>query len=241
MEMQFTLEMPNVFVSIIAVCDTEVVLRKMNGELNPLLYALTSLDPIMPKENIMDWMTAALEEYKTLREESLASMKMQQSILAYGVAAIGVIITSALNSWKTYPLPEFIFLALLPLIIYLTLLTWLGEVARMFRAGNFLTTIEEKINRKLGDDIPALNWESWLRQPKKGKTEQDTVKFHYLSIFYLFIILAIASILLGNIKVVGNLDKRLLILIDIIQIIVFGAIYQHGRSELRKYGYRLFS
>lgn len=62
----------------------------------------------------VEWLTAALEEYNTLREESLASMKMQQLILAYGVAAIGVIITSALNSWNTSPLPEFFFLALFP-------------------------------------------------------------------------------------------------------------------------------
>jgi hypothetical protein len=39
----------------------------------------------------MSWLSAALEEYKTLRTESLESMKMQQSILAYGIAAIGII------------------------------------------------------------------------------------------------------------------------------------------------------
>lgn len=188
----------------------------------------------------MDWLTAALEEYKTLREESLASMKMQQSILAYGVAAIGVIITSALNSWKASPLPEFFFLALLPLIIYLTLLTWLGEVARMFRAGNFIALLENRINLRIGDPVSALTWENSLREPKKGGTEQDNVKFHYLSIFYLFIILAIASIVLGNIKIAGIIGKNLIILIDILQVVPFAAIYQHGRKELRRYGYKLF-
>jgi len=85
-----------------------------------------------------------------------------------------------------------------------------------------------------------LTWENFLREPKKGGTEQDNVKFHYLSIFYLFIILAIASVALGNIKIFDIIGKKLLILVDIFQAIVFAAIYQHGRKELMRYGYRLF-
>jgi len=187
----------------------------------------------------MEWLAAALEEYKTLREESLASMKMQQSILAYGVAAIGVLTSTAINSWQTSPIPEFFLLFLLPLIIYLTLLTWLGEVARMFRAGNFLASLEQRINLRIRDPLPALTWENYLRAPTKDGSEQDNVKFHYLSIFYLFAILAIASIALGNIKVAGTIGKKLFI-VDIIQLIAFLAIYRHGRKELQKYGYRLF-
>jgi hypothetical protein len=36
----------------------------------------------------MDWLEIAIEEYKTLREESLTSMKMQQSILTFGTATM---------------------------------------------------------------------------------------------------------------------------------------------------------
>ena len=47
----------------------------------------------------MDWIDISIEEYKTLREESLISMQMQQAVLRYGLAIVGLLIVAAINAW----------------------------------------------------------------------------------------------------------------------------------------------
>ena len=75
-------------------------------------------------------------------------MKMQQSILSFGVAVIGIIFSAGLSTWEKQVLPEILFMFFLPATSYLIILVWLGEVGRMFRAGRFIASIEEKINKK---------------------------------------------------------------------------------------------
>ncbi len=110
----------------------------------------------------MDWLEVVMEEYKNLRKESLTSMQMQQSILSLGAATVGVALSSAFATWDRSPLPEFLFLFLVPILIYLIVLVWLGEVGRMFRAGHFLSKLEEKVNREFSEKGLALSWETWL-------------------------------------------------------------------------------
>jgi hypothetical protein len=43
------------------------------------------------------WLLAALEEYKSLRTESLDSMKVQNTILGYGVAGIGALLAAGIS------------------------------------------------------------------------------------------------------------------------------------------------
>lgn len=149
------------------------------------------------------WLSTALEEYKTLRTESLESMKMQHSILAYGIVGISALMTVGLNKWDS-PLyiSEAISLILLPIFINLILLTWMGEVTRMFRAGQFISTIEEKINLKFTDTEKPLSWETWLQERyKNGKTPHHDVQIHYVAIFALFILISVISVIFGYIKI----------------------------------------
>lgn len=112
----------------------------------------------------MDWIEVVMEEYKTLREEILTSMQMQQSILSLGGATVGIALSSAFATWEKSPLPEFLFLVMVPTLTYLIVLVWLGEVGRMFRAGYFLSELEGKVNREFSGKGLALSWETWLSQ-----------------------------------------------------------------------------
>ncbi|ODS36129.1 hypothetical protein BEH94_01855 [Candidatus Altiarchaeales archaeon WOR_SM1_SCG] len=111
----------------------------------------------------MDWLSVIMEEYKSLREESLTAMQTQQSILRFGTATLGIVLAAGLNLWEKSLLPEFVFLFLIPLLSYLVIIIWVGEVERMIRAGTFLAQLEKKVNKAFGGKPEALTWESWLR------------------------------------------------------------------------------
>src|SRR4051794_13191635 len=115
-----------------------------------------------PQTETEAWLSVALEEYRALREESLAAMQMQQSSLTFGTATMGVVISAGLSAWDKPALPEIVFLVFVPLIVCLTLLIWAGEVARMFRVGRFLAGLEERVNARVPGMEGALTWESWL-------------------------------------------------------------------------------
>lgn len=168
----------------------------------------------------MDWLSAAIEEYKTLREECLMRLKNQQSILTFGTAIIGLIISAAINSWEKYPLPEIIFLFLVPTVIYLIIMIWLGEVARMFRAGRFLCNVEDKINKQLQGTEKALTWENWLRTQHNGdKTPHYIGRIQSISIFLLFIVISFTSTIIGNYKILGKVCFFYIVVIDTIEAI----------------------
>lgn len=170
--------------------------------------------------NYMNWLSVVIEEYKTLRSESLASMKAQQSILRFGTAAIAVVIATGFNLWEKSPLPEIIFLLFIPAISYLVLTIWMGEAARMTRAGMFLMKLEEKINKEFGDKPKALTWENWLRKTQPdGKTPQ--LLWYYYTIISLFLLTALASIGIGGFKVWNKICLSWIIFIAVSEIILF--------------------
>jgi hypothetical protein len=119
------------------------------------------------------WLSVALEEYKSVRTESLDSMKVQNTILSYGATTIGVILSAGISIIDKDMLlaDEAIFLVFTPLIVFFIVMIWAGEVARMYRAGSFLAGHEDIISRYVDKvyilnnwDEPALVWENWLRQ-----------------------------------------------------------------------------
>ncbi len=178
----------------------------------------------------MNWLSVVIEEYKTLRSESLASMQTQQSILRFGTAAIAVIIATGFNLWKTSPLAEVIFLLFTPITVYLVLTIWMGEVARMMRAGIFLVKLEEKINKEFKDKPKALSWENWLRETQHdGKIPQ--LRWNYYAIISLFFLMALASIGIGNYKVWNTICLPWIVIIEMIPF--FGVmlfIYKIGKK-----------
>ncbi len=171
----------------------------------------------------MEWSEIAIEEYKTLRQESLISIQTQQAVIRYGLAIIGVLIASALNKWDDTILACSVTLVFLPISCYLILLIWMGEVARMMRAGQYLYKLESKLNKLFEKDNPPLNWEINLRDFSKGGTPQ--LNWNYLAILGILLFFAVASIVLGNIRIWNEVNSHFLIGLNVFEIIVFGITF----------------
>lgn len=168
----------------------------------------------------MEFIEIALEEYKTLRQESLTSMQMQQAVLRYGLAIISALIAVAVNAWGDIALSSIVLLVFLPILCYLILMIWMGEVARMMRAGKYLYGLEKKINESFGSNDGPLDWEISLRDFSKGNgTPQLT--WNYLAILGLLLFFAVSSIVFGSYRVWGEVGSQLLLVIDVIEIFAF--------------------
>lgn len=168
----------------------------------------------------MNWLEAAFEEYKTIREESLTAMQMQQAVLRYGLAIIGLLIATALNTWDQLILSGTLLLVFLPVVCYLIVMIWIGEIGRMMRAGQYLYKLEKKINLKIDDQNPPLNWEIHLRDfSNTGETPQ--LRWNYLAILGILFFFAAASVVLGNVRIWEGFTFTFLLFINALETLVF--------------------
>src|SRR4051794_13024596 len=98
------------------------------------------------------WLQVTLEEYRTLRHESVESIRNQHQVLVYGFALIGLLSAASSQVWATNALiPSLIFLFAVPSLASCFTFVWLGEVERMMRAGYHVAGLEEAINRRIGE------------------------------------------------------------------------------------------
>jgi len=170
----------------------------------------------------MDSIDATIEEYKSLRNESLDAIKSQQTTLSIGIGTVGVVVAAGVNIWDKSYLPSLIFLVFNPILCYWILLIWLGEVHRMMRAGAFLSLIESKINLKFKVE-DALSWESWLRKINQD-VKRPRMFFNYIAVIGIFYFTAVAPIIVGNIKLISDIPKEYLSVIyyvNSVELIIF--------------------
>ncbi|XCN74807.1 MAG: hypothetical protein Q3M24_08715 [Candidatus Electrothrix aestuarii] len=161
-----------------------------------------------------------MEEYKSLRQESLTSITTQQSVLRYGLAITGVLIASAIKCWNDIVLCGALTLVFIPIVCYLVLIIWMGEVGRMMRAGQHILMLEKKVNLTFKEQkYPALSWENYLRKHKNGATPQ--LNWSYLAILGLFLFFAVASIVLGNFLVWASINTQFKTTLNLIEVFVF--------------------
>lgn len=170
------------------------------------------------KDFQLKWFDIALNEYNSLRNESADSLKNQQSIINYGLTAIGVLIAFSANLWGKEQIVEMIYVVFIPFLCNLIILIWNGEVRRMSRAGQYIKRIEEKVHSLLKErsniDVQALEWETYLRMPKdepvktpkksksripfmKPKQKDNKIKSNYIAIIMMFGGLSLFSIIIG--------------------------------------------
>jgi hypothetical protein len=108
------------------------------------------------------WLTAALEEYRSLRIEIIDAIEAQRKIMQLGVTALSVLIGLGLQ--RISPLLTVTLLTLLvPTVAIFVTAGALGELFRAARASSFLAYREPIINRAVSGSNPALEWEKWLR------------------------------------------------------------------------------
>jgi hypothetical protein len=109
------------------------------------------------------WVTAALEEYKSLRAEIVDSIQAQRQIMQIGLTGLSVLIGLGLQGIN--PLLAVLILALLvPTVAIFVTVGALGELFRAARASAFLAYREGIINLAIPGPAPAQEWEQWLRR-----------------------------------------------------------------------------
>src|SRR6266511_299255 len=128
----------------------------------------------------MNWEEIALEEYKTLRQESLESISQAQATLRGGVVALGVLAGLAVRVRSAGEIAHVTLALAGPGIAVAVVMQWLLETLRSVRAGTHIASLEEAIARRavkagLGDD-PPLRWESQLR---RQFSQEATFAYHW--------------------------------------------------------------
>ena len=140
-----------------------------------------------------------LKQYELIRSEVTTSLELQQQILGFGIATIGLLAGAAFVS-NAEPFRSQLLVIFLPLICYLALTIWFSEVMRMLRAGAFLVTVEKRLDT-CGDG--SLEWESRLakdrlrRSAQKAVFARDPDRLRLVAVTALFFTLGAESIMLG--------------------------------------------
>ena len=160
-----------------------------------------------PKKVLDDWRRRSsppdratlLKQYELIRAEVTTSLQLQQQILGFGIATIGLLAGAAFVS-KNEPFRSQLLVVFLPLVCYLVLTIWFSEVMRMLRAGAFLVTVEKRLDTG-GDG--SLEWESRVAEDRLRRSRQKAVftrdpdRLRLVGVTALFFALGGESIILG--------------------------------------------
>jgi hypothetical protein len=101
-----------------------------------------------------------LAEYTAVRQEVLHGIDLQQRALQFGFGAAGVAITVAFQSAQAAEVRVILCYFLIPLVTYLTVLLWYGELSRCLRASYYLAVLERR-NPILGRWV--FCYDRWVR------------------------------------------------------------------------------
>jgi hypothetical protein len=109
-----------------------------------------------------DWIQVALEEYRTLRSESLDSISQAQTTLRGGVVALGVLTGLSVKVESGGTVAHFVLAVAVPALAIAALMQWLLETRRAVRAGTQIAVIEAEIEQRF-DGAGPLQWERLVR------------------------------------------------------------------------------
>lgn len=157
-----------------------------------------------------DYVNVALEEYRTLREEVKQSNVNQFQSLSFGSAAVSVLLSAGFYASDKIPLTTVIVFSLfVPLLSFFSTFLWLGEIARMVRAGNFIVFIEKKIETIVeippglsakqegfdpgGNATAPLSWERYLRDKRDTGAIQGHMVWVHKVRLWIFPVVALIS------------------------------------------------
>jgi hypothetical protein len=176
-----------------------------------------------------------LEEYRTLREEALQAMQQQGTILQFGLAALTLLLGLSAQI-KVLEAAAALQFAAVPLLAWLVLVVWQGEVSRMRRAGRFIADLEKEINKEITQEGPGLSWETTLQ---KDAPPYRRLRGRYQAVFFLLMSVALVSMGAGvAFVVVARHAWELTFWIPLSAILVFGAcgwyLYELHEQRLGK-------
>src|SRR5262249_35006650 len=126
---------------------------------DPYLLELKENDFSLPydKENwyiFQSVLSTMLEEYKTLRAESIQISSLMVQMLQIGMTIIGVIFAASAAAWVTLSkenistgreIVVYAFYYIIPYFVLTVSILWLGEAFRFKRVGDFISIIETQV------------------------------------------------------------------------------------------------
>jgi uncharacterized membrane protein YhiD involved in acid resistance len=112
----------------------------------------------------MDWVAVALEEYKTLRTESLAAIEHMQRTMQIGLVAIGVLTAFAVDAADSGVGVQAGLATATPAFAAFILVMWLDELRRTVVAGAHIAKVECRIRHRYENDDPPLSWETNIQK-----------------------------------------------------------------------------
>lgn len=104
---------------------------------------------------------AMLAEYNSLRTESLGSINNRVTIANFTFGAVAIILAALVNQRNPDIITGIVAVAFVPQIAKTGLMIWLGEYNRSQRAGKWISDLEKKISKTVGQEH-AMVWESAL-------------------------------------------------------------------------------
>jgi hypothetical protein len=131
----------------------------------------------------VEWLSAALEEYKSLRAESLAAIEQAQRSVQLGLAGIAAITAFSASGSQNTVVAGFIT-AVAGLVFAAPLVVlWALEVRRSINAGAHVAGLEARIDKHCAEKEPPLRWETTIQRgfTTKGAYVYDWAVFLTLS------------------------------------------------------------
>jgi hypothetical protein len=163
-----------------------------------------------------------MQEYTAIRGEIQTSLSNQVSILSFGAATVGLLVAAGAALWQDEPWPTgLLLLVVVPVVCFLTLIIYAGELIRLMRAGLFLNRLENYVNEAAWTYLPhdsdkreaVLTWEQW-RSIRTGPRDID--RSNRWAITSVFFLLAIVSSGLGywRLKDAGTSENLIWLLVS---------------------------
>jgi hypothetical protein len=139
-----------------------------------------------------DWVGVALEEYRTLRQESLAAIEQMQRTLQIGLVAIGVLTGFGVDAVNEGAGAQAGLAIFTPVVAALVIALRLDELLRAVRAGAHIALLERRIAARTDPDQPPLTWESSIQEDFVAS--DDKIR-HGVTSLTLFVVSAPAVVL----------------------------------------------
>jgi hypothetical protein len=174
-----------------------------------------------------------LKEYELLRGEITTSLQIQQQMLGFGIATIGLLAGAAFVG-KDERFRSQLLVVFVPLVAYLAVTIWFSEVMRMLRAGGYQLTLEKKLDEH-GDGTLLWEYQVARGRSRTGKRDYfgalDPDKLRWLAVTLLFLTLAVASITLGWHNATGS-AQAFAIIAGGLATIVLSSLYRGRMRQL---------
>ena len=186
----------------------------MLGSFRPTVKVPPTRTPLRLADS--DRLALVMQEYAAVWAEIHTSLASQVSVLAFGAAAVGLLMSAAAQLWMTASLvAKLLLLLATPAVCFLALAIYLGEQVRLMRAGFFLYRLEETANQAAGqpqaavapDDghsVQILTWEHWASIHERTG---DVDRHNRSAIILVFALLSAGSAAAGFLRM--HTDVRL--------------------------------